>query len=85
MIMRYAQLSQPPNVFQKCTGLTVGLWDQVVNDVLALSVETEAQRLNRPERQRAVGAGHACELTVRDHLLLTVSWLRWYAIHAVLA
>jgi hypothetical protein len=85
MIMRYEQLSQHPNVFQKCTGLTVGLFDQLVNDVLPSYLETEAQRLNRPQRQRAVGAGHPFELTARDHLLLTVIWLRLYPIHEVLA
>ena len=83
--MRYEYLSQHPNVFQKCTGLTVALFDQLVNDVLPLYVEAEDQRLNRPQRQRAMGAGHPFELHVRDHLLLTVIWLRLYPIHEVLA
>lgn len=85
MIMRYEYLSQHPNVFPKCTGLTVALFDQLVDEVLPLYLEAEAQRLNRPQRQRAIGAGHPYELTVRDHLLLTVIWLRLYPIHEVLA
>ena len=36
MIMRYAYLSQHPDVFQKCTGLTVELFDQLVDEVLPL-------------------------------------------------
>jgi hypothetical protein len=85
MIMRDEYLSQHPTVFQKCTGLTVALFDQLVDDVLPLYVEAEDQRLSRRQRQRAIGAGHPYELELRDHLLLTVIWLRLYPIHEVLA
>jgi DDE superfamily endonuclease/Helix-turn-helix of DDE superfamily endonuclease len=84
MIMRYDYLSQHPNVFQKCTGLTVALFEQLVDEVLPLYEAGEERRLNRPQRQRAIGAGHPFELDVRDHLLLTVIWLRLYPIHEVL-
>jgi hypothetical protein len=50
-----------------------------------LYLEAEAQRLNQRQRQRAIGAGHPFELSVQDHLLLTVVWLRLYPIHEVLA
>jgi DDE superfamily endonuclease/Helix-turn-helix of DDE superfamily endonuclease len=83
--MRYETLGQHPLVFQKCTGLTVMLFDQLVEDVLPRYLEAEEQRLNRPNRQRAIGAGHPYELEARDHLLLTVIWLRLYPIHEVLA
>lgn len=83
--MRYEYLSQHPNVFQKCTGLTVALFDQLVEDVQPIYLEAEVQRLNRPQRQRALGAGHPFELAFGDHLLLTVIWLRLYPIHEVLA
>ncbi|MBL8154000.1 MAG: transposase family protein, partial [Anaerolineae bacterium] len=85
MIMRYEYLSQHPTVFQKCTGLTVGLFDPLVEDVLPVYLEAEERRLNRPQRQRAIGAGHPFELDSRDHVLLTVIWLRLYPIHEVLA
>lgn len=83
--MRYEYLSQHPNVFQKCTGLTVSLFDQVVEEVLPMYLEAEVQRLNHRQRQRALGAGHPFELALEDHLLLTVIWLRLYPIHEVLA
>jgi hypothetical protein len=83
--MRYEYLSQHATVFQKCTGLTVDLFDQLVDDVLPLYGEAEDQRLSRRQRQRAIGAGHPYELALRDHLLLTVIWLRLYPIHEVLA
>ncbi|MBL8156964.1 MAG: transposase family protein [Anaerolineae bacterium] len=85
MIMRYEYLSQHATVFQKCSGLTVDLFDQLVKDVLPLYLEAEEDRLSHRHRQRALGAGHPFELDVRDHLLLTVIWLRLYPIHEVLA
>jgi hypothetical protein len=72
MMMRYEYLSQPPNGFRKCTGLTIARFDQRVDAVLRLDLEADVQRLNRRQRQRAVGAGHRFELTLRDQLLLTV-------------
>jgi hypothetical protein len=58
MIMRYETLRQPPRVFQKCTGLTVLLFDQGVEEVLPRYRAAADQRLSRPNRQRAMGAGH---------------------------
>jgi hypothetical protein len=84
MIMRYEYLSHHPNIFQKCTGLTVALFDDLVDDVLPLYLQAEERRLNHPQRQRAIGAGHPFELDGRDHLLLTIIWLRLYPIHEVL-
>jgi hypothetical protein len=84
MIMRYDYLSQHPNVFQKCTGLTVDVFEQLVDEVLPLYVKAEQERLSNRQRQRAIGAGHPFELDGRDHLLLTVIWLRLYPIHEVL-
>lgn len=83
--MRYEHLSQHPTVFQKCTGLTVPLFDQLVSEVLPLYLEAEERRRSHSNRQRAIGAGHPFELAVRDPLLLTVVWLRLYPIHEVLA
>jgi hypothetical protein len=40
--------------------------------------------LDRPERERALGAGHPFELNAGDPSLLTVMWLRGYPPHAVL-
>jgi hypothetical protein len=82
--MRYNYLSQHPTVFQKCTGLTIALFDQLVNEILPLYLEAETRRLNQRQRQRAMGGGHPFELAERDHLLLTVIWLRLYPIHEVL-
>lgn len=82
--MKYEYLSQHPNIFQKCRGITVSEFDELVNAVLPLYSAAERQRLQRDKRQRAIGAGHPFELAGRDQVLLTVVWLRLYPIHEVL-
>lgn len=84
MIMRYIHLTQHPNVFYSVTGLRVAEFDELLADVLPQYANHEQQRLERPDRQRAIGAGHPFELKERDHILLTVVWLRVYPTHEVL-
>lgn len=84
MIMRYAWLCGYPVVFQSMTGLQIGEFDRLVDDVMPLYATAEQERLERGDRQRAMGAGHPFELAMRDHILLTVIWLRVYPTHEVL-
>ena len=84
MIMRYIHLTQHPNVFCAVTGLRVAEFDELLGDVLPAYANQEQQRLARPDRQRAIGAGHPFDLKDRDHILLTVVWLRVYPTHEVL-
>jgi hypothetical protein len=84
MIMRYIHLTQHPDVFYSVTGLRVAEFDELLADVLPPYTDHEQQRLERPDRQRAIGAGHPFELNERDHILLTVMWLRVYPTHEVL-
>jgi hypothetical protein len=84
MIMRYIHLTQQPNVFYSVTGLREAEFDEWLADVLPRYADHEQQRLERPDRQRAIGAGHPFELNERDHILLTVVWLRVYPTHEVL-
>lgn len=82
--MKYNHLSQYPTIFQKGTGIRIQEFDQVVKEVLPEYEEAENQRHQRPERERAIGGGHPFELDRRDHILLTMVWLRLYPIHEVL-
>ena len=82
--MKYEYLSQHPAIFQKCTGITVSEFDELVKAVLPVYAEAEGQRLQRAGRKRAVGGGHRFELEGRDQVLLTLVWLRLYPIHEVL-
>jgi hypothetical protein len=84
MIMRYGWVSGYPQVFLSMTGLRVSEFDELVDEVLPGYAAAEAARLTRPDRERALGAGHPFELSRRDHVLLTVVWLRVYPTHEVL-
>ena len=84
MILRYAALHRHPAIFLSMTGLRVREFDALLRDVRPLFAEAEHKRLSRPDRQRAIGAGHPHELSVGDQLLLTVVWLRQYPTHEVL-
>jgi len=84
MILRYEHLSHHPNVFKSLTGLQIREFNRLVEEMLPLYQAAEAQRLSRPDRQRAIGGGHPFEMADRDHLLLTVVWLRVYPTHEVL-
>ena len=85
MIARYAYLSQHPEVFRSLTGLRVTEFDALAADLLPCFAAAEHQRLDRPNRQRAIGGGRAFGLAARDQLLATVVWLRQYPTDPVLA
>ncbi len=85
MIARLDRLRQHPSVFRSLTGVPTGVFDGLTADVLPALAEAEFARRNRPDRDRAVGAGHPFGLEPADQLLLAVVWLRVYPTHAVLA
>ncbi len=82
--MKYEHLNHQPKVFYKTTGLTITEFDDLFDDILPGYVEAEQARLQRPDRKRDMGAGHPFEMEMRDHILMTVVWLRLYPIHEVL-
>jgi hypothetical protein len=85
MIARLDRLRQHPAVFRSLTGVTVGVFDDLITDVLPALAHAEFARRDRPDRDRAVGAGHPFGLCPADQVLLAVVWLRVYPTHAVLA
>jgi DDE superfamily endonuclease len=84
MMMRHLYLSEYPNVFRAMTGLHLSEFDELIKDVLPQYAEAERARLSRPGRKRDIGAGHPFALSDRDHILLTVVWLRVYPTQEVL-
>lgn len=84
MTLQYNHLKNYAPVFLSMTGLRVGEFDALAKDILPQFEAAESQRLARPTRQRAVGAGEKPHLDSRDQLLLTVIWLRQYPTHDVL-
>lgn len=84
MILRYTHLCCHPTIFKSMTGLYLHEFDQLVDEVLPLLAAADIERLSRPSRKRAIGAGHPFDLPDRDQILLTVVWLRRYPTREVL-
>jgi DDE superfamily endonuclease/Helix-turn-helix of DDE superfamily endonuclease len=85
MILRYTYLRSHPAVFKAMTGLYAHEFDDLLGDVQPRLAATSHARLSRPNRKRAIGAGHPFDLPDRDQVLLSVVWLRRYPTHEVLA
>ncbi|GIK38369.1 MAG: hypothetical protein BroJett011_22020 [Chloroflexota bacterium] len=78
MALRCHDLIQNQLLFQAMTGLGLTEFDELVKTILPGYTAAEKKRLNRPDRQRAVGGGPDFELEARDQILLTIVWLRQY-------
>jgi DDE superfamily endonuclease/Helix-turn-helix of DDE superfamily endonuclease len=84
MLLRYNHLSKQTNLFLKMTGLKLGEFGQLVKEVQPLLEQNQYKRLNRPDRQRAIGGGNQFALDQRDQILMTVIWLRIYPTNELL-
>jgi hypothetical protein len=82
--MRYEHLKQHETVFLKMTGLRIGEFDTLMDDVMSDYMQAENDRLSRRKRQRQIGGGRNAELDARDQILLCIVWLRVYPTHEVL-
>jgi hypothetical protein len=83
-MLRYPRLARHPAIFRTMTGLTVAEFDTLAAEAVPALAEADRQRLSRPDRRRAIGAGHPTALLPRDQVLLTVVWLRRYPTDTVL-
>jgi DDE superfamily endonuclease/Helix-turn-helix of DDE superfamily endonuclease len=84
MICRYDQLRRYPTVFLKMTGLRQKEFEALLTDMLPRIAEAERTRLQRPDRQRALGGGRHADLARTNQLLLAIIWLRQYPTNEVL-
>src|SRR5262245_2741968 len=84
MILRRERLRTFPAVFRTMTGLTVALFDELIDALVPASQTTRQELLDRPGRRRAVGGGDHFDLDPADQLLLTIVWLRHYPTREVL-
>jgi hypothetical protein len=64
-----------PHAFKNLTGISLNELDQLYQKLVPLWTESEGERLNRPNRKRAVGGGHPYTLELEDKLLMTLLWL----------
>jgi DDE superfamily endonuclease/Helix-turn-helix of DDE superfamily endonuclease len=84
MIARLDHLRKHPSVFGHLTGLTVTAFDALAADVAPAVEASHRATLDRPDRQRAIGAGGEFGLTTADQILLAIIWLRQYPTQEVL-
>src|SRR5215211_7836716 len=84
MIARLDNLRKHPVVFHHLTGLTVAVFDELAAEVVPAVEAAHRQKLDRPNRERAVGGGDDFDLATVDQVLLTVVWLRQYPTNEVL-
>src|SRR5450432_3264897 len=84
MIARLDSLRKHPTVFRHLTGITVEVFDALVDVVVPAVESSHRTGLERRDRQRAVGGGDHFDLSWADHVLMTVVWLRQYPTQEVL-
>ena len=84
MIARLDTLRKHPTVFRHLTGLTVAVFDDLAAEVVPAVEAAHREKLDRPDRRRAIGGGDDFDLATVDQLLLTVVWLRQYPTNEVL-
>jgi hypothetical protein len=84
MMLRLQRLRRFPVVFRALTGLTVAAFDALLPELRAAFEAARRQRLDRPDRLRALGGGDDFDLESDDQLLLTIVWLRTYPTQEVL-
>ncbi len=84
MVGRSVWLTQHPTVFRALTGISAAEYRRLVGELLTPYAAAAQQRLARAGRRRAIGGGRRCILSLADHVLLTIVWLRQYPTFPVL-
>jgi len=80
MIISYAELKKKPSVLKGFAGVTAPEFEELEAKAEPIWRENEHNRLERPNRQRAIGGGRPQTLAFREQLLLTLIWLRLYLV-----
>ncbi len=77
-MITYEQAKQKPRAFRSITGMSISEFDELYQKLIPVWVRSERERLDRPDRRRAIGGGHPYALKLRERLLMTAVWLRLY-------
>jgi hypothetical protein len=84
LMLRLSRLRSVPTIFRTLTGITVAVFDQLLDDLRPAFTADRRRRLSRPDRQRALGGGDDFDLAPDDQFLLAIFWLRHYPTQEVL-
>jgi len=77
-MITYEELIKKPRVFKSLTGVSRFEFDELLEKVSPIWLQLAYERLNRPDRQRAIGGGGEYKLELPERLLMTLVWLRLY-------
>lgn len=71
-----------PIKLKRCTGLTIDQFTKLTQRIKPLWLQAEKHRLSRPDRKRAIGAGHPYGLKTMEEKLFCI--LLWYKVYPAL-
>lgn len=77
-MISYQMLIKKPRVFKSLTGLTIDEFERLFRKLVLAWSASEHQRLNRPDRKRAIGGGRKYTLELKTRLVMVMCWLRLY-------
>lgn len=77
-MLSYTYLSKRPSSFRNLTGISVKEFQELFAQFEPLWEKSEQQRLERPNRKRAIGGGHPYRLDVRSQVVMTLVWMHLY-------
>ena len=77
-MISYQKLAKRPRAFKSLTGLDIDEFERLFKKLAPARAKSEYQRLNRPDRKRAVGGGRKYKLELQDQLVMVMCWLRLY-------
>jgi hypothetical protein len=82
-MMTYSKLSKKPNLFRAFTGLRIEEFDQLYKTIESKYEEYENERLDRPDRKRAIGQGRKFKLELLNRLIMLLVYYRLYITHSL--
>lgn len=82
-MLKYEKLSQHPHRFLSFTGIKREQFDSLYEKVQSDYEDFERQRLDRPDRLRAIGGGRKFRLDLRDRILMVLVYYRLYITYAL--
>jgi len=83
-MLRYETLRRQRGGVKALTGLSIQEFEDLYERFVPAWEEAERERLSRPDRQRAIGAGRTYKLDLATYLLMTMTWVRLYLTTEVL-
>ena len=77
-MFRYDQLVKQPSSFRALTGVSLAEFADLFARFEPVWWQLEQQRLQRPSRQRKIGAGRKYALDLKSQLVMTLVWMHLY-------